>query len=350
MSRGLGGVAATRDHVLVSDRELHDTTDAFHCLAAETGKVVWSVRYPALGRLDYGNSPRSTPVIAGGRAYLHGAFGDVTCVEMTTGKTVWQLNTRDEFEPADMPSWGTCSTPLLAGDRLIVNPGAKDASVAALDANTGKVLWKSPGKPAGYGSFVLATLGGITQAVGYDADSLGGWDPLTGQRLWRMVPPRSHDFNVSTPVPVGDKLLVSTENNGTRLYAFDGQGKIVPIPIAAHKPLAPDTHTPVMTAGRVFGVWRRLYCLDLANGLKEVWQADDPAFAGYCTAVADETRVLIVTLRGELVLVDATAAYVELGRLKVLEGDRGLYAHPAFVGTRAYIRGSNAVVCVDSSR
>ena len=48
------------------------------------------------------------------------------------------------------------------------------------------------------------------------------WDPE-----WRLVPPRRNDFNVPTPVPVGDKLLVSTENNGTstvtdRLYDTAG--------------------------------------------------------------------------------------------------------------------------------
>jgi outer membrane protein assembly factor BamB len=263
---------------------------------------------------------------------------------------LWQLNTQDEFDPANKPAWGTCSTPLLAGDRLIINPGAKDASVAAVDATTGKILWKSPGSPAAFGSFILATFSGIQQAIGYDADSLGGWDPQTGRRLWRHLPPRPHDFNVPTPIPIGNNLLLSTENNGTRLHAFDNTGKILPTPIATNKRLAPDTHTPVVTAGRVFGVWRRLYCLDLADGLKELWQSDDPAFAGYCTAVADESRVLIVTLRGELVVADATASvYTELGRLKVLEDDKGLYAHPAFVGTRAYIRGSNAMICVDLS-
>jgi outer membrane protein assembly factor BamB len=350
-SPGLGGVAATREHVLVSDRDLNDTTDAFHCLSAETGETLWSVHYPAPGLLDYGNSPRATPVVADGRAYLHGAFGHVTCVEMATGKVLWELNTRDEFEPDDKPKWGTCSTPLLVGDRIIVNPGAKDASVAALDTKTGKVLWKSPGRPAGHGSFVLAAPSGVPQVVGHDADSLGGWDPLTGRRLWRLVPDRPNDFNVPTPIPLGDRLLVSTENNGTRLYAFDGQGKLLPKRLAANRRLAPDSHTPVVTAGRVFGVWRRLFCLDLADGLKELWTAADPGFAGYCTAVADDARVLIVTLAGELILVDATAGkYAELGRLAVFERDGGVYAHPAFVGTRAYVRGSASVVCVDMSR
>ena len=184
--------------------------------------------------------------------------------------------------------------------------------------------------------------------VGYDADSLGGWDPATGRRLWRLAPDRPNDFNVPTPVPVGGKLLVATENNGTRLYAFDAAGKIVPEPVAANKRLAPDTHTPVATAGRVFGVWKRLYCLDLANGLNEVWSEAGAGFDGYCAAVADEMCVLVVTLRGELILLDAAAGeYKELGRTRVFDTDKGVYSHPAFVGSRAYVRGSSAVVCVE---
>jgi outer membrane protein assembly factor BamB len=347
-SKGLGGVAATREYVIVSDRELNDTTDVFRCLRADTGQEAWAYRYPAPGQLDYGNSPRATPVIDGGLVYVHGAFGHVACVKLDTGEPVWELNTHDEFEPAETPKWGTCSTPLLVDGKLIVNPGAKDASLVALDAKTGKVLWKAPGKAAGYGSLIAGTFGGRKQIVGHDADSLGGWDPQTGKRLWRLVPDRPNDFNVPTPIPVGDKLLVATENNGTRLYAFGPDGKIVPKPVAANRQLAPDTHTPVVAAGRVFGVWRRLYCLSLADGLKPVWDSDDKAFAVYGSAVTDGKRVLILTLHGELILFDAAAdELAPLGRLKLFDDDKGVYAHPAFVGGRVYIRGSAAVVCLD---
>ena len=341
-------MAATRAYVIVSDRGLKDTADVWTCLAADTGKEVWAVRSPAPGSLDYGNSPRATAVIRDGLAYLHGAFGHVTCVELATGKTVWEVNTHDEFEPDEKPRWGTCATPLLVDGKVILNPGAKDASLVALEAKTGKVLWKTPGAPAGYGSFVLARFGGKEQIIGHDAVSLGGWDPATGQRLWKLVPERPNDFNVPTPIPVGDQLLVTTENNGTRLYDFDAAGKIVPKPAALNRRLAPDTHTPVVAGGRVFGVWRRLFCLSLADGLKPVWEGEDRAFAGYCAAVTDGTRVLVVSLEGELILFDASAPKFDpLSRLKVFEGERGVYSHPAFVGSRAYVRGNTAVVGVD---
>lgn len=346
---GLGGVAATSELVLVSDRELNDTVDVWRCLSAADGKERWAVRYPAVGNLDYGNSPRATPLIHDGRAYFFGAFGDLTCADLATGKVAWQLNVKDEFEPADDRKWGFCSSPLIAGGKLIVNPGAKAASLVALGPATGKVAWKSPGKPASYGSFLAGTFGGKLQLVGYDTDTLGGWDPATGTRLWTVKPDRRGDFNVPTPVAVGDRLLVSTENNGTRLFAFHPDGTLDPKPLATHKGLAPDSHTPVVVGGRVFGVWNRLYCLSLKDGLKEVYDSDQQAYSGYCSAVASADRVLIAARTGELILLDAAAdEYTELGRLRVFGKDeKGVYAHPALVGTRVYVRGSTSVACLD---
>ncbi len=346
---GLGGVAATADYVFVSDRELNDTVDVFRCLNAADGKEASAHRTPALGSLDYGNSPRATPLIHDGYAYLFGAFGDLACVEAATGKEKWALNVRAEFDAADERKWGVCDSPLVADGKLIVAPGGKDAALVALDSKTGKAVWKTPGKPTGYGSFVVAKLGGTIQVVGHDAETLGGWDAKTGTRLWTLKPDRGGDFNVPTPIVVGDRLLVTTENNGTRLFAFKANGVIDSKPIAVHKRLAPDTHTPVIAGDRVFGVGNRLYCLDLKDGLKELYDETNPTFSGYCAAVATDARVLVVPRSGELILLDAAAKeYAELGRLAAFgKGEKGVYAHPAFAGTRVYVRGSGSVVCLD---
>ena len=332
--------------------------DVWRCLKAADGKEAWSHRTPAIGNLDYGNSPRATPLLHDGCAYLFGAFGDLACIELATGKSKWSLNVRDEFDATDERKWGMCSSPLVADGKLIVHPGGKDASLVALDPKTGKVAWKTPGKPAGYGSFIVAKLGGIPQIVGYDTETLGGWEvpsgkpegvAKSGKRLWTLKPDRGGDFNVPTPIVAGDRLLVTTENNGTRLFAFKSDGTIDPKPVATHKKLAPDTHTPVVAGDRVFGVWNRLYCLDLKNGLKELYDESNAAFNGYCAAVATDTRVLIVSKMGELILLDATAKeYTELSRLAVFGKDeKGVYAHPALVGTRVYVRGSASVVRLD---
>ena len=347
-ARGLGGVAATADAVLFSDRGLNDTIDEWKCVSAATGRESWAYSYPCRGNLDYGNSPRATPLIDGDRVFVLGAFGHLACLKLGTGEPVWELNLRDEFGPAGDPKWGACSSPLLAGGKLVVNPGARDASVVALDPATGTVAWKSPGKPAGYGSLLAGTFGGVPQVVGHDADTLGGWDAATGRRLWTLKPAVPNDFNVPTPLDLGGKLLVTTENNGTRLYRFGPGGAIDPAPVATNRRLAPDTHTPVAVGGRVFGVWRRLSCLAVADGLRPVWEADGPAFARYAALVATESRVLAVTLEADLVLFDAAGGeYRERGRVKLWPAEKGLYSHPAFVGSRAYARGGASLARFD---
>ncbi len=347
-SMGLGGVAVTRDRVFVSERELNDTVDVFKCLSAKDGKELWALRCLAPGELDFGNSSRATPLIYKEVVIFFGAFGHLHGVEIESGKLLWQMDVRDEFGADDMRKWGMCSSPLIVDDKLIVNPGAKKASLVALEPRTGKVIWKTPGEPAGYGSFFAGTFGGKKQIVGYDLNTLGGWDAATGKRLWKLTPPRSNDFNVPTPVQVGKMLLVATENNGTRLYRFKKNGEIDPNPVALNGDLAPDSHTPVVVGNRLFGVWGRLYCLDLKDGLKMIWEGEDAAFRNYCSIIASDDRLLVTSLDGELLLVDAKADKLKvLGRMKLFEDERGVYSHPAIVGTRLYVRGNSAVVCVE---
>ena len=144
-------------------------------------------------------------------------------------------------------------------------------------------------------------------------------------------------------------VVVSTENNGTRLYRFDDSGRIIPKPVGQYRGLAPDTSSPTVTGGRVFGAHGGLHCLDARNGLRPIWQSDDDGTLGdYASLIADDRRVLVVTMGGELILLDATAnACAIVSRLRVFEDDVEVYSHPALVGTRLYIRGGDSVVCID---
>lgn len=344
---GLAGIAATAQHVIVADRDLLDTTDMFRCLSAETGGEQWKVFYPAIGDLDYGNSPRATPLIHEGKVYLLGAFGNLNCADLETGEILWQRDLAVEFS-AEVPTWGYCSSPLMVDGVLIVNPGGKEASVVALDPETGEVFWSTPGRPAAYSSFIVGTFGGRSQIIGYDAETLGGWDPKTGQRLWELKPGKRGDFNVPTPIAFEDQVLVTTENNGTRLYGFDVDGTIQPQPLLQNEDLSPDSSTPVVAAGLVFGVSSSLYALNPAAGLNAVWTGNDPAYGDYVGLMASPDRVLVTSIKGELLLVDATAEeYQLLSRLRPFDENVEVHSHPALVGTRLYLRSATALICLE---
>jgi outer membrane protein assembly factor BamB len=347
MNSCLAGLSISGNRLILAERDFAEENDLYRCLDANTGELIWLAQFPARGKLDFGQSPRATPVIHDGKAYLLGAFGDLRCVNFTNGKIIWERHLPREFH-AQLPTWGMSSTPLIVDDELIVNPGGTNASLVALDCATGRTLWTTPGPPAAYSAFICADVGERRQIIGYDRQSLGGWDIKTGQRLWRLVPAVEGDFNVPTPIAVDGGILLSTENNGTRLFRFHKSGRIIPKPAAQFPDLTPTTATPVVTCGRVFGAFSGLHCLDIQKGLKPVWHVDIETLGEHASFFADNERVLVVTFGGEVLLLDARADTCSIiSRMRLFEDDVELYSHPALAGQRLYARGGTSVVCVD---
>jgi outer membrane protein assembly factor BamB/ABC-type phosphate/phosphonate transport system substrate-binding protein len=343
----VAGPAATATHVIIPDKNEDATRDLFRCLDAADGSEVWRLDYAAAGDMDYSNSPRATPVVHDGLVYLHGALGDLHGVRLDTGAVVWRTNYYRDHG-AKRLTWGSSSPPLIVDDMLIINPGARDASVVALDRKTGRLIWKTPGHAAAYSAFVVGELGGRRQLIGYDSASLGGWDPATGGRLWEHVPREGSDFNVTTPLIHAGQLLLATENNATRLHGFLPDGKIDPKPVLANNSLAPDTCSPVIVGDRVFATaYGEMYCLDLKDGMKTVWVAEGDMFYDHSNMIGGNGRVLVWTNSGDLLLLDAAAnEYKPLSRLRPFGTESAnSMSHPAIVGNRLYLRGPNELAC-----
>jgi len=342
----MAGVAATEQVVIVPDKSADFQHDQFRCLDAKSGRVLWQLDYAAPDEVDYSNAPRATPVLHDGLAYLQGALGDLHCVELATGRIVWRANVFRDFG-AERITWGCSIPPLIVDDKLIIAPGAKGASVVALDRKTGKVIWKTPGHAAAYSAFISGTFDGVRQIIGFDVAGLGGWDPATGKRLWEVVPTDGADFNVITPVVLGDKLLIAGENNATRLHKFDGKGKLVAKPVLKNNDMAPDTCTPAVVNGKIIGTaYGDLFCVD-ATTFKTLWRQADDMFHDHVNIVAGKDRVLVWTMSGDLLLVDATAAgYKVVSHLRPFaEKHPDSMAHPAFVGDRLYLRSRAQLIC-----
>ena len=148
---------------------------------------------------------------------------------------------------------------------------------------------------AAYASFVVGKLGGVTQVVGYDKESLGGWDLKTGQRLWSVKPENDGDFNVGTPVVVGERLLVSTENNSTRLFQFGKDGVADPKPVAMSDDLSLDTGTPVLWKDRVYATYGGLYCINADDAMKTAWYDEkEDDFSAYSACIAGNDRLMVI--------------------------------------------------------
>ncbi|MEI7879233.1 MAG: PhnD/SsuA/transferrin family substrate-binding protein [bacterium] len=348
--QSLGGLAATPDKVIIPDKSETADQDLWHCLRTDTGETLWTVSYPAAAEMDYTSAPRATPVIVGDKVYLSGALGDLLCVDLGTGAVLWHINLIKCYG-GTVPTWGFCGTPLIIGNRLIIQTGNKRSGLVALNRQNGREVWRCPGSLPSYGSFIFANLGGLQQIVGHDSDSLGGWDPETGRRLWRLVPPVPNDFNVPTPAKVGDMLLVSTENNGTRLYGFNDDGSIRPKPWSTSQRLAPDVSSPVLLDGLVWGADQAgIHVLRVASKLAPVWESSDNYYTRYMSLIAGPSGILASALSGSIYMFGLPPGTTIQPTQVFSKKDEFLpemWSHPALVGHRLYLRSSTEAACVE---
>ena len=337
--RCAAGVSAAEGFVIVADHT-DKKTDHYRCYDAVSGKEAWVFSAGNATKMDYGAAPRATPCIGEGKVYCIGAAGDVHCLELKTGKSIWRKSFVKNYEAGELPTWGHCTAPILVDGKLVCHP----RNVVALDAKTGKTVWVGPSAGPNYSTFLLATFGGVRQLIGYDARDVSGWGVKTGKRIWQMEVDNSNGYIVPGPVAVGDQLLLATENEDTRLYGFDKKGRLIDTPLGETEELAPEMATPTVVGGLILGITEGLLCLDPADKLKMLWLTEkDDAFFGLSHVVAWKDRALVFGSNGTMVLIAPSRTGCKiLGRKKLC---MDTWSHPALMDGRVYLRDDKTFYC-----
>src|SRR5262245_1871009 len=103
------------------------------------GDVLWKDNYARPRyRSILGTGPRATPTVAGKQLFTMGINGVLSCYDTEAGKRTWQVDLFSKFE-AQVPQYAVCCSPLVVGNRVIVSVGGKNRCVVALDRNTGEI-------------------------------------------------------------------------------------------------------------------------------------------------------------------------------------------------------------------
>lgn len=193
---------------------------------AKTGKELWRTAY-ARGAFKslFGNGPRGTPAVDGERVYTFGITGYLTCFEAATGKQVWQVDTLKKFEAKNLFFGASCS-PLVDGKGVLVNVGGKGASIVSFDKDKGDVLWKSLDDGASYSSPIAFGQGNDRQVVFLTQQGVVSLNPATGAQHWQFPLVDKLFESSTTPVRSGDILLASSitfGSAGLRLATKNGK-------------------------------------------------------------------------------------------------------------------------------
>jgi outer membrane protein assembly factor BamB len=337
-------------HTKVKDKEAEEVT-AFD---AAGGKVLWHTPYArAAFKSPFGAGPQATPAVVAGRVYSFGATGVLTCFEVAGGKQVWQVDALKQFAARNLFFGAACS-PLVEDDKVLVNVGGKGASVVAFTANKGEVAWKKLDAPASYSSPIAFGKGKQRQVVFLTQQGLASFRPSDGEVFWQFPLVDKLSESSTTPVHLDDFLLASSVTYGSvGLRLGENDGKPEAKKLWKNDDLTCYFSTPVpvgkdhlyLVTGEVSFVnpQSTLRCVEVRSG-KELWK--EPKVGKYHAALlrTGNDKLLMLTDGGELVLIEPSPKdYKELARSKVCGQ---AWAHPALSDGKLYLRDEKELICL----
>ncbi|MBT3289978.1 MAG: PQQ-binding-like beta-propeller repeat protein [Victivallales bacterium] len=300
-------------------------------------------------RHSAGNGPRGMPTLHEGRLYVQGGKGDVSCLDVATGKTYWHVSLTQDLG-GRVPAWGYSESPLVHENMVIVTPGGVKGTVAALNKDTGELLWQSDEvtDPADYSSAVATEIGGIQQVVQFAKGGVFGLTPDKGRLMWTYRHQKARSsINITTPIVFNDHVMVSSAySNGTGLAKIATAGAEQSAKEVYFEKRLDNHHGGIVKVGDyVYGFGGRgLICMHFLTG-EIAWQ--DRSVRKGSLIVADGMLYLLGE-RHEVALAEAThEEYRERGRFKIKNLGKPSWAHPVVARGRLYIRNQHSLTAYD---
>lgn len=310
-------------------------------LDAETGKIVWDQEIRALEtapKIHSKNSHASpTPIVRDGAVYVHFGPQGMARLEADSGKIAW---TCFEFDYPHVH--GNGGTPVLQDGKLVVAcDGSKNPFVIAVDAETGKIAWKTPRSTIGRmnHSFVTATvvvIDGQAQVLAPGPDHMAAYDVQTGTELWKVLAP---GWSVVPQPALGHGLVFYNhdyDHPEMMAVKLGGKGDITSSHVVWRmKRGAPSTPSPLLVGDELYVVSDKGIgtCINAKTGETNWTERLDGNYSS--SPVYANQRVLFLNENGLATWVKPGKEYEKLGTNEV---PGRTFATPAFSHGAMYLR------------
>ena len=342
-----------RQRDLESPAESGDVQFMVYSLDVATGKIRWQQQAhkgpPVGGRHRKNTYASETPSTDGERVYA--MFGNIGVFCYTIdGKPLWTYKIDPQPRYLD---FGTAASPIVHGGRVyVLDDNEVSSFIAALDAKTGAVVWKTPRTAAGriksgWSTPYVWVNARRTEIVTIGPQFVISYD-LDGKELWRLK-----GVTQANPTPTeGDGLLyVGTGSQGEAnrpLFAIKpgASGDISLKPdqtanefIAWYQPRASAyTSSPLVFGGRVYAVNDTgvLQVFDAKTG-REIYKARVGGVGNTFSASpwAAGGKIYFLSEEGDTFVVNPGDAYEEIAKNSLGEL---AFASPAVTRDGLFIR------------
>lgn len=331
------------------------------------GKELWRQKLgnsKQTARGDEGNSASPSPITDGKHVWAMMGTGDIMCCTID-GDAVWKKNLQQMYGDFDI-QFGMTSTPVYFDGvlyfQLIHGPWRGEgelAIVVALDAKTGKQVWKIDRKTGAtqenkhsYASAVLYDFGGTQYLLTHGADYTMAHSLKDGSTIWKLggMNPHGRDYHkylrfVASP-SVADGIVVIPTAKNYPVFAVkaDAKGDITGKADALHWKMSkntPDVPCPLIQGGLVYLCRERgnLICLDQKTGEK-LYEERPSSQNHRASPVYAAGHVYITAKDGEVNVVKAGREFKLVSKNRIGEQ---LAASPVVSNGTIYLRSYNAL-------
>jgi len=268
--------------------------------------------------------------------------GVVTALDAQTGKQLWQ-------KPGTLPVPFYTShafSPLVDRGLVIFHVGGHDkGALTAFDVKTGAVKWSWEGDGPGYGSPIVAVLGGTRQIVTITQRKIVGVDISNGALLWERPYTIPSNTNACTPLIHGQNVIVSGNGGPTVAFSVANAGGQWTTTTVWENPDIPLRLTNgVIVGDLLFGITNKnagqYFGVDAKTG-KTIWLSEGRQ-AG--NAAIEKSGDLLFSLEddGELIVAKASqTAFEPIKRYKLAEG--GTFSEASLSGNRIFVKDLNSL-------
>jgi outer membrane protein assembly factor BamB len=343
------------------------------CFDARTGKELWRKKLGASIRKVPRNNPATpSPVTDGKNIYFMYGSGDLAGLDYE-GNVLWARNLEDEYGNISL-KWGYSSSPLLYNGTLYILVQRRDtayrapagtdldAFILAIDAKTGKNIWKQSRKTDAvnetldsYSSPILLQHSGRAEIIVAGADYVTANDIVTGKEIWRYEYARQKSTrgrNITSPVTVEGLVMCVPPRGADGLIVInsDGVGTISDDHIAwRFDGPSPDCSTPLYYKGNLYVLADRkggvITCLDAKTGCQK-WQGKLGGSAPWWASItAGDDKLYCISEAAEAVVLAAgNEGFKILHRVDM--GDKPIQASIAIANGHLFIRTTSKLFCV----
>jgi len=308
-----------------------------------TGKEAWATPHGGAFRNDRGDGPRGTPTVDGDRVYALGGNGDLSAIEARTGKIAWTKNILREFGGRNI-TWGISESPLIVGNKVLVNPGGTDASIVALNKSDGSVIWKSQSDKAGYSSAIPLQVNGGTQVIFFTSQRAVGLNLNDGKLLWEYARPSNNVANAATPIARGNRVFISSDyGTGGGVVEIKPDGTAQELWFT--KDMRNHHSSSVLVGDHLYGFSSSILTAMKFDTGEVSWRDRS---VGKGSLVFADGRLYLFSEKGVVGLAEATpTGYVERGRFSIQAGNLETWTHPVVAGGRLYLRDQDTIYAYD---